>query len=156
MSDEPSLDERIAALEARVAALEAPAAAAPAPSTGGVIGYQGESNLHGRVTWDIEYTPDAVLRLPMQNSVEVLAALGHPVRQGIVRHLLRGPVDAADLQAAVGLSSPGQLYHHLKSLTAARLVEQRGRGDYRISAPHVVPILTILLASSDVAGDLGV
>ncbi|MGU3432346.1 ArsR/SmtB family transcription factor [Actinomycetes bacterium M1A6_2h] len=149
-----TIDERLAALEERVSALEGKSDLAP--STGGLIRYEGESNLHGRVTWEIQYTPDAILRLPLQNSVDVLAALGHPVRQGIVRHLLNGPADAADLQAAVGLSSPGQLYHHLKSLTAARVVEQQGRGDYRISGPHVVPILTILLASSDVAGDLGV
>ena len=154
MSEEPTHHERLAALEARVAALEGPPLSS-APVTGGLIGYQGESNLHGHIEWEIGYSPDAILNLPLQRSVDVLAALGHPVRQAIVRRLLRGPVSSADLQEAVGLSSPGQLYHHLKTLTAANLVEQRSRGDYRISGPHVVPILTILLASSDVAGDLG-
>lgn len=163
MTEEPTVDERIAALEARVAALEStavdatvvPPEHAAARPGGGMIHYEGQTDLHGHIEWEIDYSAGSVLGLPLQRSVDVLAALGHPVRQGIVRRLLHGPVNAADLQEAVGLTSPGQLYHHLKTLTAANLVEQRNRGDYRIAGQHVVPILVILLASSDVAGDLG-
>nr|WP_261777971.1 MULTISPECIES: helix-turn-helix domain-containing protein [unclassified Rhodococcus (in: high G+C Gram-positive bacteria)] len=147
------LEARVAALEARVAALEGDPRQTAA-STGGLVSYSGDVHLAGDVTWSIEYVPDAVLDLPPDRAVEVLAALGHPVRLAVVRELLRGPAVAADLQAAVGLSSVGQLYHHLKTLTSARIVEQQGRGDYRLAARTVVPALVLMLASADIAGEL--
>jgi len=84
----------------------------------------------------------------------VLAALGHPVRIALVRRLLIGPVTAAALQETAELSSTGQLYHHLRSLTGARVVEQDGRGSYRVPPRAVVPALVLLLGAADVAGGL--
>ncbi|KQU06918.1 ArsR family transcriptional regulator [Rhodococcus sp. Leaf7] len=153
MNDEPDLAERVAALEARVAALEGSGGEA-SPGTGGSISYAGDVHLSGDVSWSIGYSPDGVLNLPPDRSVEVLAALGHPVRFAVVRALLHGPATATDLQSAVGLSSVGQLYHHLKTLTSARVVEQHGRGDYRLAPKTVVPALVLMLASADVAGEL--
>lgn len=154
---EPDVAERLAALEARVRALETGERSASDPvdgGTGGHISYAGETHLHGDVSWSIGCSPDAVLDLPATGSMEVLAALGHPVRHAIVRTLLRGPATAPELQAAVGLSSTGQLYHHLKSLTSTRIVEQPTRGDYRLAPTTVVPALVLILAAADVAGDL--
>lgn len=151
-------ESRLAELEARVAELErrdAPEQLEAAPSTGGMIAYQGDVHLHGTVRWDISYSPDAIVELPVPSASEVLAALGHPVRLQIVRTLLRGPANAADLLAAVGLGSSGQIYHHLKTLSSANIVEQHGRGDYRIAAKQVVPLLVSMLAAADIAGDLG-
>ncbi len=68
-----------------------------------------------------------MLDLPASATAEVLAALGHPVRLALVRRLLGGPATAAELQEAGELSSTGQVYHHLRALTAARVVEQDGR-----------------------------
>ena len=147
------LEARVAALEARVAALEEDPRQ-PSSATGGLVSYSGDVHLAGDVSWTIDYSPDAVLELPPDRSVEVLAALGHPVRLAVVRELLRGPAIAADLQTAAGLSSVGQLYHHLKTLTSARIVEQHGRGDYRLAARTVVPALVLMLASADIAGEL--
>lgn len=152
MTDD-DLQERIAALEARVAALEGSDENAPAPSNGTVT-YSGDVHLHGAVRWSIEYSAGAIPELPPERSVEVLAALGHPVRFAVVRELLRGPATAADLQSAAGLSSVGQLYHHLKTLTSARVVEQHGRGDYRLAARTVVPALVLMLGAADIAGEL--
>ena len=92
-----------------------------------------------------------MLDLPAPPTAEVLAALGHPVRLALVRRLLAGPASAADLQDAAGLSSTGQVYHHLRALTAARVVEQDGR-TFRVPTTGVVPILTMMLAAGDVAG----
>ena len=146
-------DERLAALEARVAALESAATSSSAEvvDDSGVVSYEGAVRLHGEVSWRIDYSPSAALGLPAAPTAEVLAALGHPVRLALVRRLLTGPASAAELQDAAELSSTGQVYHHLRALTAARVVEQDGRS-FRVPATGVVPVLTMLLAAGDVAG----
>lgn len=147
-------DERLAALEARVAALEGRAVPPSDPDEvdgSGALGYEGDVRLHGQVAWTIRYSPAAVLDLPAAPTAEVLAALGHPVRLALVRRLLEGPASAAELQDAGGLSSTGQVYHHLRALTGARVVEQDGRA-FRVPTTGVVPLLTMMLAAGDVAG----
>ena len=152
MNDE--YDTRLADLEARVHALEsARPAETPTADVGesiGQIGYQGTVDLGGEIQWTIRYDAGATLDLSPTAVSNVLAALGHPTRLEIVRTLLRGPAGAAELQTAVGLSSPGQLYHHLRVLGGARIVEQESRNHYRIAAAKVVPLLVITLAAADV------
>lgn len=147
---------RLAALEARVAELEGGASAGDRETfTGGMVAYQGEVHLDGNVKWDIGYSPDGILEFSTHRTAEILAALGHPARLRIVRTLLRGPANASDLHESVGLGSTGQVYHHLKVLGAANVVEQHGRGDYRIAAKKVVPLLVSMLAAADISGELG-
>ncbi|MHA6621924.1 ArsR/SmtB family transcription factor [Pseudonocardia sp. DLS-67] len=151
--------DRLADLERRVAALEAAAPARPdkpaADGSAGIVTYAGEVHLHGDVTWEIALDAGTALALDDEPRVAVLAALGHPARARIVRSLLRsGPCGTAALQEAAGLASTGQLYHHLRSLTHSGLVEQDGRGSYRVNARAVVPALVLLTASADVAGQL--
>ena len=148
--------DRLAALEERVAALEAAGPGATTPDDlgeSGELGYQGTVRLDGELAWTIRYSPAGVLELPPGGVAEVLAALGHPVRLALVRRLLTGSATAAELQAAAELSSTGQVYHHLRGLSAARVVEQDGRS-YRVPRTAVVPLLTAILAAADVAGDL--
>lgn len=153
------LTARVAALEAKVAALEAARAGDPAPHAkagtppvgGGEIGYQGSVRLHGHVEWGVRYAAVSGTELPAQPAGGVLAALGHPIRVALAQRLLRGPATAAELQEAVGLSSTGQLYHHMRSLTSAGVAEQDGRGAYRVPARAVVPTLVLIVAASDVA-----
>ncbi|MCD2193574.1 helix-turn-helix domain-containing protein [Actinomycetospora endophytica] len=149
-------DDRLADLEARIAALEgaparSPGEAVDAVDGSGAVGYEGDVRLHGQVSWTIRYSPTAVLDLPAPPTAEVLAALGHPVRLALVRRLLAGPASAAQLQEAAELSSTGQVYHHLRALTSARVVEQDGRS-FRVPTTGVVPVLTMILAAGDVAG----
>ena len=153
-------EARLDALEARVAALEAGAGEPPATarSTGeaGEIGYHGSVRLQegtNPITWTIGYDAAATLGLAAGPVSEVLAALGHPVRLALVRRLLAGPAGTSDLVEAAELSSSGQLYHHLRTLTAARVVEQDGR-TYRVPETGVVPVLVALLAAADLAGSL--
>ncbi len=70
-----------------------------------------------------------------------------------MRRLLAGPASAAELQDAAELSSTGQVYHHLRALTSARVVEQDGRA-FRVPTTGVVPVLSMMLAAGDVAGQL--
>lgn len=160
----PPLEPRVADLERRVRALEqdaAPGAPAAAPGSAdepdgrGVVRYGGEVRLHGEVSWSITLEAGAALELDDAPRTAVLAALGHPARAGIVRALLAGgPTGTAELQEAAGLASTGQLYHHLRALTHCGLVEQDGRGSYRVAARAVVPALVLLTAAADVAGQL--
>ncbi|GAA1215394.1 ArsR/SmtB family transcription factor [Pseudonocardia alaniniphila] len=153
-----SLPERLAELERRIEALEhgEPPTGPPAVADGsGTVRYSGDVHLHGDVVWEIALDAGAVLSLDDGPRVAVLAALGHPARARIVRSLLTdGAHSTAALQAAADLASTGQLYHHLRSLTHSGLVEQDGRGSYRIAPRAVVPALVLLSAAADVAGQL--
>ncbi|MGW0523598.1 ArsR/SmtB family transcription factor [Crossiella sp. NPDC003009] len=147
------LAQRVADLEARVAALEGIAEQAVAEA-GGVISYQGRLSAPD-LEWSITLPATRVLALPDGPRIEVLAALGHPVRAKVVRLLAeQGARSAAELQAEAEVGSTGQLYHHLKPLTAAGLVEQDGRGRYRLRGTALVPALVLLAAAADIAGQL--
>jgi ArsR family transcriptional regulator, arsenate/arsenite/antimonite-responsive transcriptional repressor len=152
------LVQRLAELEQRVAALEGDERETlPLPEDdGGAVGYGGQVAVgDGRVSWRIDVTPQRALSLPDRPRIEVLAALAHPVRVEIVRTLLaRGGQPATALQEAARLGSTGQLYHHLKALTASGVVEQDKRGSYRLRQAATVPVLVLLTAASDVAGQL--
>ncbi|SEP54214.1 ArsR/SmtB family transcription factor [Amycolatopsis saalfeldensis] len=155
MTDDPDLAERLAALERRVAALEGRPAESIPDTPGGVVGYQGELTEPGELRWAIRLAAPAVLALPDGPRVEVLAALANPVRIALVRALAQdGAQTGAALQEAAGLGSPGQLYHHLKALTSAGLVEQDRRGSYRLRPAATIPALVLLTAAADVAGQL--
>lgn len=156
----PVTAARLAELDRRVAALEAERRGT-APAVGerggdaGSVGYRGDVTLAGHVVWSIDLAADAVLALPDTGGLAVLAGLGHPARAAMVRRLITGPAGVAELQDAVGSTSTGQLYHHLRTLTACGLVIADGRGNYRVPTTAVVPALTLLLAAADVAGLLG-
>ncbi|TQM80384.1 DNA-binding transcriptional ArsR family regulator [Saccharothrix saharensis] len=139
------LVQRLAELEQRVAALEGDERDALAGAAAG----------DSPVSWRVDVTPEHVLSLPDRPRIEVLSALAHPVRVEIVRTLLaRGGQPATALQQAARLGSTGQLYHHLKALTASGVVEQDKRGSYRLRQAATVPVLVLLTAASDVAGQL--
>lgn len=103
--------------------------------------------------WMIRWPAAAALDLPAGTVTEVLAALGHPVRLALVRRLLTGPATAAELQEAASLTSTGQVYHHLRTLTSARVVEQDDHR-YRVPTRTVVPLLVTMVAAADLGGEL--
>ncbi|GAA2799218.1 ArsR/SmtB family transcription factor [Saccharopolyspora taberi] len=147
--------DRIAELERRVAALEGRERASAAEPSGNVVEYGGRLVEPAELEWTIHADPARVMELDDGPRTDVLAALGHPARAAVVRLLAgEGAQNAAALQAAAGLGSTGQLYHHLKSLTACGLVEQDKRGSYRLRPQAVVPALVLLTAASDIAGQL--
>ncbi|KAA5826733.1 winged helix-turn-helix domain-containing protein [Saccharopolyspora hirsuta] len=153
--DSEDLQQRLEALEQRVAALEGAQRAEPAEPSGSVVQYQGNLVEPVELEWRIQVDPARVLDMPDGPRTDVLAALGHPARAAIVRLLAQsGPQHTAALQEAAGLSSTGQLYHHLKSLTGCGLVEQDKRGTYRLRAQATIPALILLTAASDIAGQL--
>lgn len=76
-----------------------------------------------------------------------LAALGNPVRLRLMRALLDGRSSVAELVELDGVGTTGQIYHHLRQLTAAGWLRGAGRGRYEVPVARVVPLLTTLLAA---------
>ena len=146
MSD---VEDRLTALEARVETLEG--RRDPDDRARGVIEYHGNVDFDGELDWTIRYDAASVLRLPTNDQVEVAAALGNPVRYALLHTLLDGACTSSELAEAVGLTSTGQLYHHLRALCSAKIVEQRGRGAYRIPPQKIVPVLVLMTAAADIA-----
>ncbi|MGW1679040.1 ArsR/SmtB family transcription factor [Saccharopolyspora sp. NPDC002376] len=149
------LQQRLEALEQRVAALEGVQRTEPVEPSGSIVQYQGSLVEPAELEWRISADPAWVLDMADGPRTEVLAALGHPARAAIVRLLAQsGAQQTAALQEAADLSSTGQLYHHLKSLTGCGLVEQDKRGTYRLRPRATIPALILLTAASDIAGQL--
>jgi DNA-binding transcriptional ArsR family regulator len=168
---------RLDDLERRVAALEANApatgAAEPTPLADlkalddlrrrdgprytrgrmrGAVTYAGSAKLgEEEVLWAGERGLAQIWDLGLAEVARLLAALGHPARLALVRALLVGERSSQELQEVIGSGSAGQLYHHLKDLLAAGVVDQAGRSRYRISVGRIVPLLVIFAAAGDVA-----
>ncbi|MER5869985.1 winged helix-turn-helix domain-containing protein [Streptomyces sp. NPDC002044] len=81
-------------------------------------------------------------------TAESLAALGSPVRLRLLREILAGRRTAAELTALDGVGTSGQVYHHLRQLTAAGWVHPVGRGRHEVPGARVVPLLVLLSAAT--------
>jgi Helix-turn-helix domain len=160
-----STDERLAALEARVAALEGGAPAptqtqapldpdafwaleglhARVPAPGAVL-LVGDVTLPGGqvARWQEGAATDDLLDTDWERAADVLAALGHPVRLQLLRHVLRGVDSARELAEIEGMGTSGQVYHHLRQLVAAGWLRSRG-ARYEVPPERVVPLLTTIL-----------
>lgn len=67
---------------------------------------------------------------PIGIQSERLAALGHPVRLGILRQIVQGPsagTPAGEIQQSLGIPA-STLSHHLGTLSSARLVQVERQG----------------------------
>jgi len=74
----------------------------------------------------------------LERHAEQLAALGHPVRLGILRLVVQGGPDgtaAGDIQAQVDMPA-STLSHHLKRLVEAGLLSSRTEGTFHFYAPE--------------------
>lgn len=155
-------DARIEALEERVAALEEYFSSVPnnspawerdaGPNDSNSV-VDGEVTLQGSVTlgtgrYEYQWTRPThwITNGPWDGQIERLAALAHPVRGEILRHLLCQPATAADLVEAHIVSSTGTAYHHLKELQSAGWVAKTA-GAYEIPPARVIPLMTIMIAS---------
>ena len=160
-------DDRFLALECRVAALEAgiasPAtvqrdAAADAdtfwaleglhervPAPGAVMIVGDVVTPGGKVArWQEGAPTQELLDDEWDRVADVLAALGHPVRLQLLRHVLRGVDSVRELTEIEGIGTSGQVYHHLRQLTAAGWLRNRGT-KYEVPPEAVVPLLTTVL-----------
>ncbi|MDQ0795005.1 helix-turn-helix transcriptional regulator [Streptomyces sp. B1I3] len=170
------LEERVAELERRIAALESVAdRGAPELGDGDFWALDGLKDQLGRVgdaAADGGVLFTGAVRLPAgeryewqygaltagllgngedrpdwSEAAEPLAALGHPVRLRLLREILGGRRTAAELAELDETGTTGQIYHHLRLLTAAGWLHAAGRGRYEVPGARVVPLLVVLTAA---------
>jgi DNA-binding transcriptional ArsR family regulator len=89
-----------------------------------------------------------LFELAPESLAQVFTGLANPHRIIILRTLCQAPRTSQQLQELLGMSSPGQLYHHLRELQSAGLIVQRDRGAYTLDPAKVVPICVALMAAS--------
>lgn len=99
------------------------------------------------VAWQEGLTTADMLETEWTEQAAAFAALGHPVRLELLRHILSGVRATADLAQIESLGTTGQLHHHLRQLVATGWVRQSGRGTYEIPAARVVPLLTSVMSA---------
>ncbi|MFJ4528514.1 ArsR/SmtB family transcription factor [Streptomyces nigrescens] len=166
------LEQRVSELERRLTALEQAAdRPAPAPErdpddalwalrglkdqlaelgadNGGVL-FTGAVRTPGgqRYEWQYGLITDTVLERDWADAAESFAALGQPVRLRLLREILGGRCTAAELTELDGTGTTGQIYHHLRQLTAAGWLRTAARGRYEVPTDRVVPLLVMLTAA---------
>lgn len=100
--------------------------------------------------WALRDVPiGSLIEAPIDARAQLLAAIGHRQRLGILLHLLTQPSTATELVASLSLGTTGAAYHHINVLQAAGLVEQRQRGIFAVVPRRVPTLLTILASLSD-------
>lgn len=160
------LQARVAALEARFPPPSANAAEPPSLPSGELasLGHQhdGSPLQEGTPQGELLYAGvlevarkryqrqrrqpiSAAFEAPAQPLAQLFAALASPHRVILLRTLCQGPRSSQALQELLGMSSAGQLYHHLNELLAVGLIVQHGRRDYDI-APSQQPLICLVLA----------
>ena len=85
---------------------------------------------------------------PWDAAIARIAALAHPVRGAILRHLLATPASVTELAESDLVSSTGTAYHHLKELQAAGWVHKQD-GVFKIPPARIVPLMAMVIAGED-------
>ncbi len=101
------------------------------------------------VQWQYGRATEDILGWDWAELAPTLAALGSPVRLGLLHQILTGTQDTAALTAAEGLGTSGQLHHHLRILVAAGWLRSPGRGRYEVPGSRIIPLMALLMAAED-------
>lgn len=118
----------------------------------GYVSYAGNGPWQSSaVVWQVQRSWGDVVAGAGEAVAGVLSALGSAIRVRIVGELVSGAVSTGDLAARLEQPSAGQLFHHLRELMAAGIVHQPQRGFYALRPQHVIPVLAVLSAASDLA-----
>ena len=121
------------------------------PSAGELY-YSGHYNHdHTRFRWEPKSrSVSQILATDGDKAAKVIGALGHKQRLDIIRTVLHQPMTGAELVERLNMGTTGQLYHHLKALLGADLLQQDDRGGrYSIPRHRTLPLLLLLAAASD-------
>lgn len=99
------------------------------------------------VSWQQTVATEGQLETDWSERASAFAALGHPVRLELLRHIVSGVSATAELAAVEGVGTTGQLHHHLRQLLSTGWVRQSGRGKYEVPAARVVPLLACIFGA---------
>lgn len=118
-----------------------------APESGSVMLVGTVPTPAGPVEWQ-ESAPGAdLVDDDWSSAADALAALGHPVRLRLLREIVRRPSTAKELGELDDVGSSGQVYHHLKALTAAGWLRHRPGGRHEVPQERLVPLLAVVMGS---------
>ena len=149
-----SIEARLSDLEARVAALEQASLPQspefPADNNhDGTVSFTGDITLStGTYTYAWARPAAWITDQPWDDAIARIAALAHPVRGAILRHLLAAPASVTELVESDLVSSTGTAYHHLKELQAAGWVHKQD-GFFKIPPARIVPLMAMVIAGED-------
>ena len=148
------LEARLTAIEARIDALEQ-ASLPHSPEFHADSNHDGTVSFTGDITLSTGTSTYAWARpaawitdQPWDDALARIAALAHPVRGAILRHLLAAPASVTELVESDLVSSTGTAYHHLKELQAAGWVHKQD-GVFKIPPARVVPLMAMVIAGED-------
>jgi hypothetical protein len=131
-----AVDNRLAELERRIAVLESAAdargGARRRTPAGQAEATRALSELRAWRDWS--------------DVAPALAALGNPVRLTLLREIVRGRATVSALSQVDGLGTSGQVYHHLRHLTAEGWLHSPTRGTFAIPSHRVTALQAILAA----------
>ena len=99
------------------------------------------------VAWQQTAGTAGLFEVEWEGRAAAFAALGHPVRLELLRHILSGVHATAELASIESLGTTGQLHHHLRQLLASGWLKQSGRGSYEVPPARMVPLLVCLVAA---------
>ncbi|UVI29985.1 ATP-binding protein [Paenibacillus spongiae] len=134
------------------AAAYTPAETDKSSSSSGELYYSGHYNQdNARFRWEPKSrSVNQILSTDGEKAAKVVGALGHKQRLDIIRTILQEPMSGAELVERLNMGTTGQLYHHLKALLGADLLQQDDRGGrYSIPRHRTLPLLLLLAAASD-------
>jgi DNA-binding transcriptional ArsR family regulator len=134
---EEAVDNRLAALERRIAALESTTTPRLRP---GVTAWEDDADQEVEVVAELREHDD------WARWASSLAALGNPVRLTLLQEIVRGNNTVSALSEVRGLGTSGQIYHHLRQLTAEGWLHSPSRGIFALPPTRVVALLEILVA----------
>lgn len=99
------------------------------------------------VAWQQTAGTAGLFEVEWEGRAAAFAALGHPVRLELLRHILSGIHATAELASIESLGTTGQLHHHLRQLLSSGWLKQSGRGSYEVPPARMVPLLVCLVAA---------
>ncbi|MFC6086099.1 ArsR/SmtB family transcription factor [Sphaerisporangium aureirubrum] len=120
----------------------------------GRIAYVGAAGLDSReYLWAREHEVSDLIATDRPATAAMLECLGSPARLALLTALTERPRTRAELQEALGETSTGHLYHHLRELQSAGLLVQRRRGEYELAPHALIPLLTVIAATHDLTAN---
>jgi hypothetical protein len=149
---EDPVDNRLAELERRIAALESTAPGPTASRRRSAKGREGHADgAQAEATQAEAARALTALRARRDWSTvaPALAALGSPIRLTLLREIVRGHATVNSLSQLEGLGTSGQIYHHLRQLTAEGWLHTPTRGTFAIPPTRATALNTILRALED-------
>ncbi|WP_245583617.1 ATP-binding protein [Paenibacillus assamensis] len=120
-------------------------------ASSGNVYYAGQYQANGQLLrWEPKDKQlEQLLQISTEKSSKILSALGSKLRLDIIIAILNESLTGAEMVEKLNMGTTGQLYHHLKALNGANLIEQDKSGRYTVPDHRKLPLLLLLSAAAD-------